>query len=808
MTSEESLRESKSQLARLMAMENIVVEHQAKFHTAMFSPERRILYLPIWKNITEQIYLLFVAHEISHALHTPRNPLDYWLSQIEPKKPIAARRFLNVVEDARVEKLIKRMYPGVRRSFVEGYKDLIEIRDFFGSKNKSYNSYGLVDRINIHFKLGVYAGVIFGKEERVFVDAIKNVETFQEVMVITKELYQYCKEHREESPETTPEFYEEGDEDSEMAEIQESFPEDDEKNNGEISNKEESDGDENESGSEDEESKGEEYPGDDKEGEGNKTDKSGKSESDSDKDSETGTCNNTEESPKSEGSKTEETGKPSKEKPGESDSILSKKSDSEHSSENIKPVSKSKKYEDKPRKVTDDPVPCETQENFDQNAGTLNDPDAKDIEYVNIPNVILNRIIVSYKEVHENIRNFYSEHDSKINFIHEGEIEFSAFRKKNDKVVSLFHKEFELRKAANISKRIQISHTGLLNTNKIHSYQYSDDIFLSKITIQEGKNHGLIIFIDFSGSMINNLRGTIEQLLTLILFCRKSQIPFEVYGFGNVYNGPEQIKCRYESKDLFIPENFKLRQYFHYKMTTREYNEACINMMIISKYCGNSMLLPPNEHLGGTPLNEALVCAFEIIKQFKDVTGTQIVHTVVMSDGDANGGLQIYVPSTPHSPRCVSWCNNIVIFRDPLTRHEYKLPINGNPVPITKTLLTMLKDRLKINAIGFYLMNYSGFKTLNLLIQKYCHEEIKDVSEVIDKHKELRDTGVIITKFGGYTTYYLLEGGKKLETSEVTMNKVGRGASVSVLSKSLSEMGQTLRKTRILACSFIKLIVK
>jgi len=274
MLKEDALRATKTQLARLMATENIVVEHSAKFKTAMFSPDRRILYLPIWKNITEYIYNLFVSHEVSHALNTPRDPMDYWLSQIEPKKPAAARRFLNVVEDARIEKLIKRQYPGIRRSFVEGYKDLIELRNFFGSKDRSYNSYGLVDRINIHFKLGVSAKVIFNEEEQTFVDAIASVETFKEVMVITKELYKYCKEHREESPETTPELYlpeenedELGDritegEEGEIGPVDEDFPDEENEDktdeNGSDQNGNEKDSDHEDS----EDEKPEEHPGD------------------------------------------------------------------------------------------------------------------------------------------------------------------------------------------------------------------------------------------------------------------------------------------------------------------------------------------------------------------------------------------------------------------------------------------------------------------------------------------------------------------------------------------------------------------
>ena len=62
--------EQKSQLAKLMATENLTVEHQ-KIQTARFDPQNRILYLPIWQNMTGALYDLLCGHEVGHALYTP-----------------------------------------------------------------------------------------------------------------------------------------------------------------------------------------------------------------------------------------------------------------------------------------------------------------------------------------------------------------------------------------------------------------------------------------------------------------------------------------------------------------------------------------------------------------------------------------------------------------------------------------------------------------------------------------------------------------------------------------------------------------
>ena len=69
--------------------------------------------------MSNDIIDLLVAHEIGHALYTH---LDEWKSALDEGLP---QSFLNVIEDARIEKLVKRKYPGIVRSFVNGYRELI-----------------------------------------------------------------------------------------------------------------------------------------------------------------------------------------------------------------------------------------------------------------------------------------------------------------------------------------------------------------------------------------------------------------------------------------------------------------------------------------------------------------------------------------------------------------------------------------------------------------------------------------------------------------------------------------------------------
>ena len=92
-------QEIKSHLARLLATEDLVVEHK-HVECAQFDVRTRVLTLPLWEKASPIVYDMLVGHEVGHALFTPDE--DWWLDYDIPQQ------FVNVVEDARIEKLMKR----------------------------------------------------------------------------------------------------------------------------------------------------------------------------------------------------------------------------------------------------------------------------------------------------------------------------------------------------------------------------------------------------------------------------------------------------------------------------------------------------------------------------------------------------------------------------------------------------------------------------------------------------------------------------------------------------------------------------
>jgi hypothetical protein len=171
--------ESKSQLAKLLATENLRIEHQ-KIRTARFDPKNRVLYCPIWKNMSGVLYDLLMGHEVGHALYTPAQG---WHDAVCDKGR-NYKGFLNVVEDARIEKKIKRKYPGIRKSFIEAYQDLMS-RDFFELKDRDINQMSFINRLNLFTKSSGTMDIQFTAFEEKLVEEVLRCETWEDVLRVT-----------------------------------------------------------------------------------------------------------------------------------------------------------------------------------------------------------------------------------------------------------------------------------------------------------------------------------------------------------------------------------------------------------------------------------------------------------------------------------------------------------------------------------------------------------------------------------------------------------------------------------------------
>ena len=88
---------------------------------------------------------------------------------------------------------------------------------------------------------------------------------------------------------------------------------------------------------------------------------------------------------------------------------------------------------------------------------------------------------------------------------------------------------------------------------RLHTYKYNDDLFKKVTTLPGATSHGLVMFLDWSGSMQYNISGTMKQLFNLVWFCNRVKIPFEVYAFT------DQMGGRWKSNDENYIANKKVK---------------------------------------------------------------------------------------------------------------------------------------------------------------------------------------------------------------------------------------------------------
>ena len=537
-------QEIKSQLAKLLATEDLVVEHK-NVPTAQFNVHTRELLLPLWEKASSTVYDMLVGHEVGHALFTPDEEMGVEVPA----------QFLNVVEDVRIEKLMKRKYLGIAKTFYRGYHELHE-KDFFEVKDEDMDKLNLADRINLYYKVGVFLDVPFTDAESKIVDLIGKCETFKEAKEAAKILYDYCKDEVNQEQQTQKN-QEDGDGEMDMP------------NNSSDLETEEVDGQEVD--------------------------------------------------------------------------------DETPDAQPTPPVAKEEKEPE-----------VQTAESLESHLQDLVRENSTENVYLEIPDLDLDKIIATNEEIHKEIdrswkqqHDFIQEHtDKELNLFEEVDTEYNQFKRDAQKEVSYLVKEFECKKAASAYSRAATSRTGVLDTARLHTYKFNEDLFKKVTVLPDGKNHGLVFILDWSGSMSREMLDTVKQLYNLIWFCKKVSIPFDVYAFTNEWKRREQDatgqwnptdnELAYEPQEynFRVEEDFSLMNLFTSNVRTNELEHQLKNIWriasVFSNYYGSRYSYPTRLCLSGTPLNESLICLHKILPKFQRDNNVEKVQCVILTDGEAN----------------------------------------------------------------------------------------------------------------------------------------------------------------------------
>ena len=701
------LLDSKSLLAKLMATENLTIE-QKNVETAAFDVKNRVLVVPtLDKKISGNLYDLFMGHEVGHALYTPLEGME------KAREMKVNRSVLNVVEDCRIERKMKYKYPGLRNSFVKGYKELLD-RDFFGTKGVDLNSLNFIDKVNMHTKGGVSLGIKFAGEERYLLAEVESAETYDECIEVTKKIVAYMKKQQEEQMANMPEF------------------------------------------EEDEES-------DDNDGDGNFSNFDEWDESESEEDLEANATSDSDE---------EET---------------SDETDESKKSYNA-PQGGYNTDEDEFRSLTDAA--------YKSNESKLFDTENTKYLYLNVPKVDLNKAIFDYKDLWKKYKawddgGYGVDYDM-----------YQKIRKENNKVTSYLVKEFEMRKNADQLKRASVAKTGELNLNKIFSYKFNEDIFKKVTVMPGGKSHGLVLFLDWSGSMRPHLENTIKQLLALVMFCKKVNIPYEVYAFRQADINDDE---RGYSKDFKLNElnisGFSLINLLSSRMSASDFSYAVSALCFMTK---SHRYQPYWLQMGGTPLNEAIISAMEIIPEFQKKYKLQIVNTVFLTDGDGHSIREYYTYDELGNKVARTFTRHTdatrIVYTDQVTKKQEIADNNWNATAQTELFVKMLKSRTGCNVLGFYILSGRDFSRACYkffpMLQSWQHNDMKI---------KFRKEKYTITTSGGFDEYYLLRS-EAMDTDDGVELEVKSNATTRGLVSAFSKYAGNKLSSRVVLNRFIGMI--
>ena len=737
-----------STLARLLAQENINVIH-GNYRTAWFNPEQRTLALPVWKDRGKAVYDLLTGHEVGHALYTPAKG---WHDAVDDILG-APKAYLNVLEDVRIERKVQDKYPGLRFQFKKAYKQLAE-EDFFGlSKVQDIQNLIIIDRINLKTKLGEFVECEFvNSVEQDFYARSFQTETFEDVVALAKEIYAYQKSLMKESKQ------------KEMPNIPtldmpELPPE-----------------------------QGDQGSADDYD----KPDPS-------------------EEPPKGEGEEVEEkTEEGSEEVDGNQREGQTKPDDVEQkeldSAEGIDKPAPKKKDEDEAflDSVTDKAFRAmeESLTSTDELKGimvyTLNSIKEKDI-------------VIDYKEYYKQWKADISPTRLSTYGVELIELgleknleKFKKFKNETELAGAYMAKEFELRKAAYQYSRSSVHKTGLINTNKLHAYKYSEDIFLKSTRLANYKNHGMMMFIDFSGSMQDNIGSTIRQVLNLTTFCKMVNIPYEVYAFTTkVKYDNDKYDTEHNYKDFsdceVIPQKFNLMNLMSSRMSRTEYQEGFKMLWNLSAAWDGDMVnyyVNPWNHLHSTPLNTCIQYANQLVSAFKTKHGIEKMTTMFLTDGESDSfQVRVTQEGDAHRPESAGGYR----YRKSILR------VNGesidvgsiNSSKVTEGLLQNFKKNTGSTVLGFFISPYR-----NQAIAKVCNVTTYAKRDgYIEQMTKSR--AIIEDKIFGYDRYFGLCA-KYMDVVEDEFGElVEDGASKNKLKTAFAKATKQKRVNRIFLNAFV-----
>ena len=749
--------DSKSQLAKLLATENITVQ-QNNVKTASFDVVNRILTLPIFKTESKDVTDMLVAHECAHALYTPTNG---WKRIADDDE---LRAYVNVLEDCRIDAKVQKKYPGVIENYLNGF-EILNRQNFFGLKDKDYDKdLMLIDKINIFYKSSKKLHFNFSNADKLWLKKVDNLKTFNDVVKLAKLLLDWQKKEVKKLKKL-PDF------DNHV--LVENYDlknkENDSKDSKDI------DGDGNKDDNKDNESK------DKQDGE------EGKTESESKQD-----------------------------KPAVGDKVVKDKDNNSGGGA--------------VGSGGDMPLTSITNNWFEGHKEKLLDT-TNSYYYRSIPDPILKDVIHSNKDFVNDIKaTFISDKVTARNYMPWLKKEYKKFMNESKKTIMYLVKEFEMKKAATAYKRSTQDKTGVIDPLKLHSYKFNDDIFKRLTILPDAKNHGMMMLLDWSGSMSDVIFKTVQQTIQLVSFCQKTNIPFELYFFSSEmdkknddYSYKRSKHFNYKSGDMAI-DKIKLVNVASHKLKKQKLEESLMYLYHLAMYYDHrynwrhtwdgshrpdAVHIPAEYHLGSTPLNEALIVMLKLVPLFKNKYKIEKMNLITLTDGGGNYGNSETMKLDPESNTIIGThpenqgSTDVMIYKKKY--HSVKDEFYGyRSTGITGTLLDMLRKYHNITTIGFYLIKRIRRWETDMYFRPQNIKDYYKRDEIYLKNRQkFNKDKVCAVPQKGYDDYYIVNA-KDMKVQNTDLEGINDTMKTGKIKQLFSKSMKGRITSRVLLNKFIE----
>ena len=404
--------------------------------TASYDLERKIVFLPVWECLDDTATQALASHEIGHAKHS-----DFALDDFKEFTKRYGDLF-NVVEDARIERLMKREFPGLGSIFKEGYKTLADNGIF---PLNGIETASLVERLNVFAKFGFMVDVPFpSREEAEFSYRLTCLSTKTDVIDLCEDILDYLKARPKGKSSDSREWQNSGDDSSS----------DDEGESGEGES-----------------------------GVSSKKDFRNESANDGKGGAESG----------------QDAGGSSLDGESESGADLRKELTDSRTRKMEREIHLRNRSLERENRCTD--IIVIDSRKMIESSETVFDAD----------------ILKTWK---------YSKHGGERRAMEK------IAEKAAQSAASIFNQKKSALENASRSKKT----IGRIDAKRLAKYCVSDAIFKQMEKTAQGKNHGVVLLVDFSGSMTNinhdKLKCACLQAAILGRFCQLCEVPFSIYAFG------------------------------------------------------------------------------------------------------------------------------------------------------------------------------------------------------------------------------------------------------------------------------------